>query len=516
MTYQNSVLQDHADRFARPIKISSLIVKNHGIELREALEESADARTPKASREFRMALLQELRQLIALISVEQHPEISTFEEGEDTSTWIRAQKFVFFIGVMQTGEYYGLRQEAAQELINFAGLLRSANVKYVRGTDFSVFVRKVFEELVAIKRRIESRPAQNADLTVISDNIAAWFSANSIRRLHLIPCSIIPDMANSVEVGPVIFQHIASFDFVAFGVNPAMPDIFVSRFLETMGQRAATWVASIEIIDVEPVRSSETAGIIVDVALATLQLATPQELIDKSARITGRSLPPFVVALTRQNGEVSPTFSNYESGKLLRGEAFNNLTSSARPFFESAGRRINTLLLSSTECPQLELAWCNAAYWFHEALAEPLATVAIAKLETSIENLFGAGNPLESTNRILQALEGVFGLKPNDIISAGSSVKVKDFVKDVVTSRSRILHGTWSTLTEDLPLGRTEVEKLARQLLISFTLKLDEYVLTPSPPDKTKNFLDWITAERAAGSKASPLDHATSPTQKSP
>ena len=148
------------------------------------------------------------------------------------------------------------------------------------------------------------------------------------------------------------------------------------------------------------------------------------------------------------------------------------------------------------------MAWCNSAFWFHEALAEPLATVAIAKLETSIENLFGAGNPAESTSRILQALEGVFALKANDPIALGSSIKVRDFVKDVVTSRSRILHGTWSTLTEELPLGRNEVAIFARELLVSFTLMLDQYGTTASPVDKAKDFLDWMLLERAAQAAA--------------
>jgi hypothetical protein len=102
----------------------------------------------------------------------------------------------------------------------------------------------------------------------------------------------------------------------------------------------------------------------------------------------------------------------------------------------------------------------------------------------------------------LQALEGVFALDANDSIALGSSIKVKDFVKDVVTSRSRILHGTWSTLTEELPLGRKEVATLARELLVSFTLKLDQYATTASPVDKAKDFLDWMLLERAAQAAA--------------
>ena len=76
-------------------------------------------------------------------------------------------------------------------------------------------------------------------------------------------------------------------------------------------------------------------------------------------------------------------------------------------------------------------------------------------------------------------------------------MKIKDFVVDIVTSRSRILHGTWSTLTDELPLGRKDVEALARDLLLSFTLRLDQYAAIASSADTAKDFLDWMTSERA-------------------
>ena len=449
-----------------------------------------------------MASLQELEQLVKQLAVEQAPAIDTFTEGEDTGTWLQAQRFVLASGDAQTGQFTGLRQDGVPTIISFAKSLRSADPRYARGTQFGTFVQQVFNEAVALKRRTPSAPIVTADLQNLETNIAAWFAKNSVPQRHLIPCSIIPYRAKDVVVGPVMFQHIATFDFAAFGVDPGLTDITVGPFVETMRARAAAWVALIEITDIEPVRSLEMAGIAVDVALTTLQLVVPHELIDQAARITGRSLPPFVAALVNRNGHVAPTFSNHESGKLLSGEVFDNIVGYARSVLESAGRRLNALISGNSQFPKREMAWCNSAFWFHEALAEPLATVAIAKLETSIENLFGAGNPAESTNRILQALEGVFALDANDSIALGSSIKVKDFVKDVVTSRSRILHGTWSTLTEELPLGRKEVATLARELLVSFTLKLDQYATTASPVDKAKDFLDWMLLERAAQAAA--------------
>ena len=453
-----------------------------------------------------MPSLDELVQLVKQLIVVQAPEINTFKEGEDTGTWLQAQRFVLFSGDAQTGQFTGLQQDNVATIIKLAKSLRSANPRYARSTQFGTFVQQVFSEAVFLRRRLPSPPIVTADLQNLDRNIAAWFTKNSVPQRHLIPCSIIPYMAKDIVVGPVTFRHIAAFDFTAFGVHPGLIDITVGPFVETMRARAATWVALIETTDIEPIRSLEMAGVAVDVALATLQLVVPHELIDQAARITARSLPPFVAALVNRDGQVAPSFSNHESGKSLGGEVFDNIIENAHSVLESAGRRLDTLISGNPQLPKLEMAWCNSAFWFHEALAEPLATVAVAKLETSVENLFGAGNPAESTTRILQALEGVFALKANDPIALGSSIKVKDFVKDIVTSRSRILHGTWSTLTDELPLSRKDVATLARELLVSFTLKLDQYATSASPVDKAKDFLDWMQLKHPAQAAAAAIE----------
>jgi hypothetical protein len=449
-----------------------------------------------------MTPLQELKHLFGRLAIEQAPAIDTFAEGEDTITWLRAQGLVLFSADAQTGQFIGLRQDDIPTLQRFTKTLRTADHRYSRGTQFGAFAQQVFNEAVTLKKRTPSKPIVAADLQSLEANIAAWFAENSVAQRHLIPCSIIAYRAKEIKVGPVSFQHIETFDFAAFGVNPALTEVTVSPFVENMRGRAATWVALVEISEIEPVRSLEMAGLVVDVALATLQLVVPHELIDQAARITGRSMPPFVAALVNRGGHVAPSFSNHEAGRLLSGEVLDRIVEHAGPVLGSSGKRLNVLISDDSPLHKLETAWCNSAFWFHEALAEPLATVAIAKLETSIENLFGAGNPTESTNRILQALEGVFALKADEPIATGSSVKVKDFVKDVVTSRSRILHGTWSTLTEELPLSKKQVATLARQLLISFTLMLDRYAETESPVDKAKDFLDWMLRERAARAAA--------------
>ncbi|WP_375462119.1 hypothetical protein [uncultured Enterovirga sp.] len=168
----------------------------------------------------------------------------------------------------------------------------------------------------------------------------------------------------------------------------------------------------------------------------------------------------------------------------------------------SAGKRISSFVAGAGTLSALQMAWCNAAYWFHEALAEPLTTVAIAKLETAVENLFGSPSLGESNSRIRKALKGLFGLEPQDSIVPGSTVTVSAFVKDIVEARSRILHGNWSTLTEELAMGRGDVAAFARELLVNYTETLGLYAASGSPVDEALQFLNWIEMQRAT--KASP------------
>ena len=71
--------------------------------------------------------------------------------------------------------------------------------------------------------------------------------------------------------------------------------------------------------------------------------------------------------------------------------------------------------------PDLDEAWCNAAYWYHEALAEPLDTVAVAKLETAIEVLFRSENMDGSKKRIISSFDAIFDLSEADVIREASS-----------------------------------------------------------------------------------------------
>jgi hypothetical protein len=131
---------------------------------------------------------------------------------------------------------------------------------------------------------------------------------------------------------------------------------------------------------------------------------------------------------------------------------------------------------------------------------ESLATVAVPKLETAIEVLFAAESSSRSALRLKLAFKAFFGLNGKDRIRPDSCETVHDFVASIVRTRSRILHGTWSTLAFDPGInedaGRQIVELLVMDLLRRTTLALDKYASYPNAVDDVEPFLKWVESDR--------------------
>ena len=73
-------------------------------------------------------------------------------------------------------------------------------------------------------------------------------------------------------------------------------------------------------------------------------------------------------------------------------------------------------------------------------------SIAVTKLETAIEVLLRAESKSGSEKRIIRAMDTFYALGPDDPVTPNSSVTTKAFAKRFVEDRSRVLHGTVSTL----------------------------------------------------------------------
>ena len=118
------------------------------------------------------------------------------------------------------------------------------------------------------------------------------------------------------------------------------------------------------------------------------------------ARVTGCTSPPFVGSVYRIGSRTHFGMHWREPGQGLSGGAFDELVSGEVEVIRSVGRRLDAYVHGGSKLPKLAQAWCDAAYWLHEGLAETLASIAVAKLETAIEVLLGAESSSKSERRL--------------------------------------------------------------------------------------------------------------------
>jgi len=350
-----------------------------------------------------------------------------------------------------------------------------------------------------------------ADLAALKAAVQEWFKQNVVPRCYVVPCSLMPDLggfpnARPFTIGPVAFRHISNLLNARNSTGPEgrmLDEISYGPLLRAMNERHATWVGEVEIDGCEETRASEIADLAVDIALVGIQLVVPRNYSRNMARITGRTSPPFVGSVYRAGSQTHGGMHWLIPGHGLSGGAFDEMMSKEVDIIRSVGGRVEAYVRGGSKVPKLEQAWCDAAYWFHEGLAETLDSIAVAKLETAIEVLLGAESSSKSEKRLCEALHAFHGVNENDPIATEPSVSIKQYVKGIVGPRSRFLHGTWSTLGENAEATRADAEALSWGLLRLSSLALDRYGASNSPVDSATAFLDWINAERESGVQVS-------------
>jgi hypothetical protein len=161
----------------------------------------------------------------------------------------------------------------------------------------------------------------------------------------------------------------------------------------------------------------------------------------------------------------------------------------------AVGRFVTAFASGTYRLPVLETAWCDAAYWLHQALAESIDTIAVTKLETALEVLVAAESTAGSKARMLDILRAFFDIGPNDPIYPGSMLTADKFAKNLVRDRSRILHGTWSTLNAR-GMDRAGLTGFVVTVLRMAAIEIDAYAQSPAPSDTIDGLLAWIAVKK--------------------
>jgi hypothetical protein len=419
-----------------------------------------------------------LQQIIKYVHFEPH-------KAGAVMTHAGLESLQMFVGKIGPTGYAGIRVEAAEPVNRLADSIFS-KAPYQRGTTFPAVHKQLTDTIIV-------NYAGKANASIDAKDVA--FNEQIAVHEFYIPCFISPWYAAAFSIGPVRFAHVQDFAPVAQAQTGQLHELTFKPVFDLMGRTRAQWIATVKIDGCTMERAQEIADLAVDVALAGLQVCLPEHDARHMARMTGRTMPTFGQAVARSNDRLLSATTNSEPG-LTFGQGFlDKHISAARPVLDSVGKRLDRYVRGGG-LTRLEQAWPDAAYWFHEALAEPLDTIAVPKLETALEVLLRAESAKGSEARVVRAIGAFYGKKATDVINPQSQTTVQQFARGFVRDRSRILHGTWSTLTHSLRAGRPTLTTLTRDLLILYTVALDQYAANPSATDAVDAFLDFVDAQR--------------------
>lgn len=344
-----------------------------------------------------------------------------------------------------------------------------------------------------------STTASKNDLEEVEKQLLAWFDGSARKRRHYVPCALVAGQAPAFDVGPVTFVHGNDLAQHPRGLpDDGLTEFTRDRLFQALNERSASWIAIVEVDGCQLARSTELADLATDVAIGAVQLVMPGDSGARMARITARTLPPWRGSLAIDDESVSPGFTNMEAGHGLDPRMLAVSVYKFSPLLESAGHSITALLSDRGPCRTLRGAWCDAVYWYHEATAETLTTVAAVKFETAIESMLRTKRETGSGERMKQAVRILTGLGPGDALPGSPERKVDSYTKSLAEARSKVLHGTLSTLADDVGEERHTLEWLARWLLIVVALAFAEFNAEDSSTDDVESLLSWFDRQRTA------------------
>jgi hypothetical protein len=337
------------------------------------------------------------------------------------------------------------------------------------------------------------------DAEALVGHFEKWFADKATPRRVFVPCAISRTPAPRFEIGPVTFEFIDSVTTSDFcphsGGDAALDRRGFDDLVKWMRERDADWLARVSVDGCEQKRGEEIAELSVDLVIVAMQLAAPNLGTRTMTRLDARRGTSQKRTLSESDGYHNAGWTRKEPGMAIGPGTLPDILQKAAPIFTAVGNVVRSFASGSFRLPVLERAWCDAAYWLHQALAESIDTIAIAKLETALEVLLGAGSSRGSEQRMLEILGAFFELGADDPISPGSLLSARQFARNVVRDRSRILHGTWSTLNAR-GIDRVGMEGFVVTVLRTAAIELEAYTHSAGPVDDVDGFLIWVRQQK--------------------
>jgi hypothetical protein len=440
-----------------------------------------------------------------------------FDDMRDCAAQIAADREKFIrrfplpppsIGV-GNGQMIYLSEKGVAAINAIARTYRENSPEYRRALPHNEMVELVARAIGSVISASASAGA--TELAIPADPDAFWIAlrdqlAGDLKELnrelaHLFGAWVIQgDTIPSIDIGPVRFSLRAQWvrDAVAAGVltesrasrlsyhwehgGTVDPDAAegiegytVKEIADAVGP--CPWVCAVRVYGHTHTRSRQKALLAARITLAAISLAWDDP--SHQAKETGLiyDIGPHRIRHTVMLGNHF-VGADHESlrrlGRFLTigdATAFKANTSLR---LETVGAALDTFLSTNPIGPKrlLEEALCHALIWFGEACNEPLEFMSIVKFVAALDTL-AKGRQVRGICELVQRRYPVRDMEA-PFLSDGTSAR--QLVEQIYeTGRSRIVHGTRSSLIDDLEQLRARAELLATIVLRACTHWLDSY-----------------------------------------
>jgi hypothetical protein len=354
-----------------------------------------------------------------------------------------------------------------------------------RGAVFTNFETELFDFLAATYLDRDPASISGAEVSALHDHLGTWFTKLVRPRRIFVPCVISPWSAPRFAIGPAVFLFIEEAAQSEFYPRGDPSDILsrdgFDRMLRLMSDERANWLACVEIEGCEQQRAEEIGALAVDLAIVALQLAAPSLGTRTMTRLDGRRGAAEKRTLSEADGYYNAGWTRMEPGLSIGTGTLADILQKSEPLITAVGSCVRSFATGCFYLPDLERAWCDAAYWLHEALTEPPSKFAtLAAYSTDLVTWHRLGTIDDIANleygsqpdiRILSDYSVLFAEEYNPAKADGSIPESREsgIIGRQASKRNRVICGavgvgTWGSAH----IGRHELPPLLSAIRICF------------------------------------------------
>ncbi len=310
-------------------------------------------------------------------------------------------------GQMRPDGIVGILADGIEAFERLCDAILDKKPRVERGTRYLTYQQELFSFLLSEYLEAEPDRIDAGDVAKVEAHIDEWFEQRTGQHLIPIPCFLSPAPSPRFLIGSVEFLFIEEVPKSAYYLDAAADALGLHDFdalLEQMRSERAHWLGVVEIEACDRERSQDLADLAVDLAIVAVQLAQPYLDTKTMSRLSNRRGAGMDITLSRSQGGYSAGRSSNIPGAAIGHGYLGKIVNDGKPIMDAVGARVRSFTTGVFRLPVIEQAWCDAAYWLREGLAERIDSIAVAKLETSLEVFLAAESSRGSEARLLEMM----------------------------------------------------------------------------------------------------------------